>query len=382
MLLSEIRPLLEASEQIQVPAGQTIFKVGDAGLTMYLILNGEVEIRTAENQLLDRLTAGQVFGEMALVDNQERSASATAVKTSTLAAINKERFAALTQQLPSFATVVMAIMSSRLRRYMEEEVKRQRLEEELAIGREIQLSLLPQEPPALPGWEFAAAYRPARQVGGDLYDFIPDPDNPNLLHLVIADVTGKGVPAAMFMAMCRAIIRAAALNGRSPANLLQRTNHLLLCERRSWPFLTVFFASLNIQTGQLTYATGGHEPPYWIQAADGRVEALPGRGMLLGALPTIYVEEHTITLAPGDGLILYTDGLTEARCEEEMFGDGRLQALIARLAQSSAEHLAQAILAGVTDFCGRTAQADDMTLVVVKRHPAAVAAGGPANSAA
>jgi len=99
--------------------------------------------------------------------------------------------------------------------------------------------------------------------------------------------------------------------------------------------------------------------------------------MLLGALPTIYVEEHSITLAPGDGLILYTDGLTEARCEEEMFGDGRLQALIAGLAQSSAEHLAQAILAGVTDFCGRTAQADDMTLVVVKRQHTLAAVSTP-----
>jgi serine phosphatase RsbU (regulator of sigma subunit) len=365
MSLQEIIPLLNEADRIQVAAGDTIFTVGDTGLDMYLILAGEVHITSAEEQVLDQLTAGQVFGEMALVDNQVRSATATAVTDSSLAPISKERFMALVRQSPDLATDVMALMSARLRRFMEEEVKRQRLEEELAIGRQIQLSLLPQEPPVFPGWDFASAYRAARQVGGDLYDFIPDPENPDLLHLVIADVTGKGVPAALFMAMCRAIIRAAALNGRSPADLLQRTNHLLMCEQRSWPFLTVFFASLNTKTGQLTYATGGHDRPYWVQA--GRAQPLAGRGMLLGALPDIYVEEETITLAPGDALILYTDGITEARSEEDMFGELRLQEVIEAAAQTPAVQIAQSIFQAVTRFAGSTPQADDMTLVALKR---------------
>jgi serine phosphatase RsbU (regulator of sigma subunit) len=365
MLLQDIVHLLSEDDQIQAAAGDTIFSAGDTGLVMYLILAGEVHITSAEEQILDQLTAGQVFGEMALADNQVRSATATAVTDSILAPISKDRFMTLVQQSPDLATDVMAIMSARLRRFMEEEVRRQRLEEELAIGRQIQLSLLPQEPPVFPGWDFASAYRAARQVGGDLYDYIPDPANPDLLHLVIADVTGKGVPAALFMAMCRAIIRAAALNGRPPANLLQRTNHLLMCEQRSWPFLTVFFASLNTQTGQLTYATGGHDRPYCVQA--GRARPLTGRGMLLGALPDIYVEEETITLAPGDALILYTDGITEARSEQDMFGDTRLKAVIEANAQAPAVEIAQAIFEAVSRFAGNTPQADDMTLVVLKR---------------
>ena len=371
MTFEAIIPLLNDAEKIELAAGETVFNAGEIGFTMYFILAGDVHITSADNHPLDQLVAGQIFGEMALVDNQVRSATATAVTNTTLALISKNRFHELAQQSPTFATDVMAIMSARVRRFMEEEVKRQRLEEELAIGRDIQLSLLPQNPPQIAGWEFAAAYRAARQVGGDLYDFIPDPDNPDLLHLVIADVTGKGIPAAMFMAMCRAIIRAAALNGRSPADLLQRTNHLLMCERRDWPFLTAFFATLNSRTSQLTYASGGHDPAYWIQADSGTVQKLAARGMLLGAVPQIYMEEETITLAPGDGLVLYTDGITEARCEDTFFGDKRLENVIAAAANASAEALTQAILAAVTEFCGSTPQMDDMTLVVVRRQSAA-----------
>jgi serine phosphatase RsbU (regulator of sigma subunit) len=366
MSLEAIIPLLNETEQVEVAAGETIFNVGEVGFTMYFILSGEVHITTAENYLLDRLTVGHIFGEMALVDNQVRSATATAVTATSLALISKTRFRELTQQSPTFATDVMALMSVRVRRYMEVEVKRQRLEEELAIGRQIQLSLLPQTPPEIAGWDFAAVYCAARQVGGDLYDFISDPANPDLLHLAIADVTGKGVPAALFMAMCRTIIRAAAINGRSPADLLQRTNHLLMCEQRSLPFLTAFFASLNTQTGQITYASAGHDRPYWVQA-DGSMGQLTSRGMLLGAFPAIHLEEKSIALTAGDMLILYTDGITEARREKELFGETRLEAVIAANTDASAGEMGQAILEAVTQFCGPTPQADDMTLVVVKR---------------
>lgn len=367
MPLQDITPFLANAEQIELSAGDVIFSVGDEGFAMYFILAGEVQITTADKQILDHLKAGQVFGEMALVDNQVRSATATAVTDATLSAINKERFVTLTQQMPTFATDVMATMSARLRRYMEEEVKRQRLEEELAIGQQIQLSLLPQEPPSIAGWEFAAAYRAARQVGGDLYDFIPDPTRPDLIHLVIADVTGKGVPAALFMAMCRTIIRATALNGRSPADILQRTNHILMAEQRNLPFLTAFIGCLNIQSGQLTYALGGHDRPYWYQASNGCAQQLSARGMLLGAFPGIHLEEKSITIAPGDAIILYTDGITEARREKELFGDTRLQEVVDATGHASATHLAQTILDAVAEFCGSAPQADDMTLVVLKR---------------
>jgi len=366
MPLQEIVSLLKETTHQQIPAGETIFHAGDTGYGMYFILSGEVEI-TLKGQRLDYLVAGQLFGEMALVDDQVRSATATAVSDCVLAHIDKARFSALTQQRPSFAAELMVIMSTRLRRFIQEEVKRQRLEQELAIGQQIQLSLLPENCPSIPGWDFAAIYRAARQVGGDLYDFILDPDHPELLHLVIADVTGKGVPAALFMALCRTVIRTEARNGRSPAELLQRTNQFLISEQRSRTFLTAFFASLNTQTGELRYAIGGHDRPYWWQAANGRLQQLNGRGMLLGAFPTIHIEDHAITLAPGDSLVLYTDGITEARHNADLFDEARLETIIAAKAHTAVAQLAQEILQAVVQFSGDTPQSDDITLVVLKR---------------
>ena len=367
MAFYDIIPYLNQADAVPFAAGEQIFAAGDIGKAMFFILTGEVRI-TVDGRELDYLHPGQVFGEMALADNLVRSATATAVTASTLVPIHKQQFADLTQHLPSFATEVMSIMSVRLRRYMEDEVNRLRLEEELAIGQKIQLSLLPESCPTIPGWHFAASYQAARQVGGDFYDFIADPHNPDLLHLVIADVTGKGVPAAMFMAVCRTIMRTEAQNGRSPADLLQRTNQQLNHEKRSLPFLTAFFGTLNLKTGQFIYAIGGHDRPYWVQTNRGEVQQLAGHGMLLGAFPAIRLDEHQITLAPGDSLILYTDGVTEARSADELFDEARLEAVIVQHITVDANGMATAVLQAVNQFIGSQPQSDDLTLVVIQRN--------------
>lgn len=246
-------------------------------------------------------------------------------------------------------------------------MKRLRLQEELAIGQKIQLSLLPERCPTIAGWHFAASYQAARQVGGDLYDFIRDPINPELLHLVVADVTGKGVPAAMFMAVCRTIIRSEAQNGRSPANVLLRTNAQLMNERRSLPFLSAFFGSLNLETGKLVYALGGHDRPYRVQHSDGQIQQLGGTGMLLGAFASIHIDECETTLNPGDSLVVYTDGITEARNETGFFDEAGLEAVLAASATASADHIAQAVWDAVNQFTGSMPQSDDMTLMIVQR---------------
>lgn len=370
MAFSDIIPFLDQADAISFAAGEQIFAAGDIGTAMYFILAGEVRI-SVEGRELDYLHPGQVFGEMALADNLVRSATATAVTTSSLVPIHKQQFADLTQQLPTFATEVMSIMSVRLRRYMDDEVNRLRLEEELAIGQKIQLSLLPASCPVIPGWHFAASYQAARQVGGDFYDFIVDPHNPALLHLVIADVTGKGVPAAMFMAVCRTIIRTEAQNGRSPADLLMRTNQQLRQEKRSLPFLSAWFGTLDLKNGQLTYAIGGHDRPYWVQAYSGEVRQLTGQGVLLGAFPAIRLENHAIALAPGDSLILYTDGVTEARHGDQLFDEGRLEAVLAQASAASASEMAATVLQAVNQFIGGHPQSDDLTLVIVQRESSA-----------
>jgi serine phosphatase RsbU (regulator of sigma subunit) len=250
----------------------------------------------------------------------------------------------------------------------QQEITQQRLEEELSIGRQIQLSLLPAACPTIPGWEFAAVYQAARQVGGDLYDFFELPGEPQRLGLVIADVTGKGVPAALFMAVSRTIIHTESMTGRRPAAVLKQANHLIVQNSRSQLFLSAFYATLDVCSGQLVFANGGHNWPLWLRRATGECQKLTARGVILGIFTNIELEERKIDMAPGDLLVFYTDGVTEARnAEGRLFGEARLQTTVTANSDASAEQVMQAILDAVKTFAGDTPPSDDFTLFVVKR---------------
>lgn len=253
-------------------------------------------------------------------------------------------------------------------RLHQEEITRQRLEDELAVGQQIQLSLLPECCPVVPGWEFAAFYKPARLVGGDFYDYFELAGDPMQLGLVIADASGKGVPAALFMALSRSLIRTKSMTGRHPAAVLTRANRLIMNDSRSKLFLTAFYATLDLRTGWLAYANGGHNYPLWLQAETGQVVELAARGVVLGAFADIELEEKEITLAHGDTIVFYTDGVTEAiNCTEELFGEERLIKTIEAMNQASAQDIVDAIVQAVHDFIGDTPQQDDLTLFIVKR---------------
>lgn len=263
----------------------------------------------------------------------------------------------------------IAIETARLH---QEEIKQQRLEEELAIGRQIQLSLLPQACPEIPGWEFAAFYRPARQVGGDLYDFLELPGEPRRLGLVIADVTDKGVPAALFMAFSRTIIRVESMSNHRPAKALQRANRFIVKDTQSSSrlLLTAFYATLDTGSGRLAYASGGHNWPLWLRATTGEVQPLAARGIIMGAFEDINLEECEVEVAPGDLLVFYTDGVTEAmNAAGHMFSDEQLQAVVASDPDASAQQALQAIVAAIEAFTGETPPSDDLTLFVIKRLP-------------
>jgi serine phosphatase RsbU (regulator of sigma subunit) len=250
----------------------------------------------------------------------------------------------------------------------QQEIKRQRMEHELAIGRRIQLSLLPETCPSVPGWEFAAIYEAAQQVGGDYYDFYELPDGSGRWGLVIADVTGKGVPAALMMAFSRAIIRTEAMSGRSPAVVLERANRIIVQDNRSQLLLSAFYATLDTRGGRLAYASGGHDHPFWLHAATGACEELRSRSLVMGAFPFIALEERVIEMTAGDLLVMYTDGVTEARAANgQMFGDERLQAALAADPGASAGQVLQALVGAVKAFVGDAPPADDLTLVVIKR---------------
>ena len=266
----------------------------------------------------------------------------------------------------AMALAHQAAISMETARLHQEEVKRQRLEQELAVGRQIQLTLLPKDLPAVPGWEFAAFYQPARQVGGDFYDFFALPGQ--RLGLVIADVADKGVPAALMMAVSRTIVRATAASGRRPAAALKLANTLMFKDSWSDLFVTAFYALLEPQTGRLAYANAGHNRPLWVQPSTGQVHELAAHGIALGVLKAIKLEECEIGVAPGDTLVFYTDGVTEARNGKgELFWEERLRATLEAHAEDSAQKIQNAILAAVEEFTDGAPLADDLTLFVIKR---------------
>jgi len=241
----------------------------------------------------------------------------------------------------------------------------ERIERELAVARDIQTSFLPDAFPREPGWDVAAFYRAARQVGGDFYDFFPLEDHQ--WAVVVADVADKGVPAALFMALCRTLLRAVGSNRRTPAETLQRVNELLLRDTRSELFVTIWYGLWDPIRGCLTYSSAGHNPPLLVRA-DGRAEALSARGIALGVVPEIRLEEKSIELQSGDVLAIYTDGITEAiRRDKSAFGIAGLQsALVAHRSQPAME-LGQQVLNAVESFVLGEPQFDDITLVVIKR---------------
>jgi sigma-B regulation protein RsbU (phosphoserine phosphatase) len=255
-------------------------------------------------------------------------------------------------------------------RLIRERIQRERLEEELAIGQRIQLSLLPESNPQILGWEFATHYGPARQIGGDYYDFFQLTNKGTQLGMVIADVSGKGVSAALFMALSRSIIRTKAFTGRRPWEVLRIANRLICKDSRSNLFITAFYATLDTDTGHLVFTNAGHNRPVWLNDQTGHLKELATEGIVLGVFERIFLGEDEIDMGPNDLLVLYTDGVTEAMTDTgELYGLDRLYAVIKASRGASAQSMLNAILQSVHAFTGDTPHSDDLTLFVVKRLP-------------
>ncbi|MGZ3714309.1 MAG: ATP-binding SpoIIE family protein phosphatase, partial [Ktedonobacterales bacterium] len=241
---------------------------------------------------------------------------------------------------------------------------RERIEQEMRIARLIQQTLLPKELPTLPGWNVAAYYQPARAVGGDFYDFLALEDGQ--LGMVIGDVTDKGVPAALVMATTRSILRTAAQGETSPGHVLQQANNLLFPDIPPKMFVTCLYAILDPKTGRIRYANAGHDLPYQ-RHADGSVTELRARGMPLGLMPDMHYEENETNLEPGDGVLLYSDGLVEAHnADREMFGFPHLMEVLGQHGDESP--VIDYLLSQLSSFTGDDwEQEDDVTLVTLKR---------------
>jgi sigma-B regulation protein RsbU (phosphoserine phosphatase) len=235
---------------------------------------------------------------------------------------------------------------------------------ELDVARALQLAILPATFPPRAGCDGAARMIPATTMGGDFYDFIELPGAE--VGLVVADVSGKGVPAGFFMAVARTNLRDLAAEHATPGACLAQVNELLCAQNPLDLFVTVFYCMLDPVTGVLRYANGGHNPPY-LRRADGSVEALCGAGgLVLGVMPRVEYPEHAVQLRPGDRLVLFTDGVTEAfNPANEPYGEKRLQAEICGHGDCTAAALIEHICHSVTAFADGAPQSDDITLIVL-----------------
>ncbi len=302
---------------------------------------------------LPLLAWGEMMGVM-VVDSPDDGAQLTGRRLNILSGVAQQ--------------TATAIQSARLH---VESVERQKLEQELQLAREIQASFLPDAAPQIPGWDLAAYWEGARQVSGDFYDFIPLPRDECAdvrWGFVMADVADKGVPAALFMALSRTLVRTIAISGRNAAQVLAQANNLIMTSARSDLFVTLFYAILDPDRGVLTFANAGHNPPLLFHGRSGEVTDLTAQGMALGVITDIELEQREARLGPGDLLLLYTDGVTDALNDaNEEFGLSRLCSVVQAHQTESAASVIQAINQAVDEFVGDTPQFDDFTLAVLKR---------------
>jgi serine phosphatase RsbU (regulator of sigma subunit) len=245
-------------------------------------------------------------------------------------------------------------------------VEKERLECELELARELQQSILPHEFPDLKEFSFAARSRPARQVGGDFYDVIPL--SGGRVGLIMADVSDKGMSAALYMALTRSLIHAEAKRSSSPRKVLLSVHRLLLDMSQADMFVTVFYGVLDPAQSNLRYARAGHDRPLLFSPTTGEWRFLTGKGTVLGFVEEVSLEEVGVDLRPGDLLIFYTDGITDANSPAgEFFGSERLRKTVCAAGGLGADDMCDHIFEHVDQFQTGAVQHDDMALLVVKK---------------
>ncbi len=389
--------LAEAAYEATFRPGQMIIKEGSLGKDLFLITEGHVQIfRQEAGQRIDLAIRGpgDLIGEMSLIDDSPRFATVFAREPVRAIVFPEDSITSLWLDHPDILIRIMAVVNNRLREadllkiadlqqknqelnqaYRDLQEAQQkvieigRMEREIELARDLQRNILPDTFPDIPGLDIAARYLPADKVGGDFYDIIPL--NDGKIGIVIADVSGKGLPAAIYMALSRSLIRAEAYHGKSPAEVLERFHHLLLEITRADTFVTVFYGILDMDGSRLTYARAGHTFPFLVKKHSGECIELKPMGTVLGITQPIRLEEQTITTQSGDVLILYTDGLMDVNSPSgEFFGLENLQRLLCLEALENSEAICDRIIDQAQVFQQNARQFDDIALMVIRiTHP-------------
>jgi serine phosphatase RsbU (regulator of sigma subunit) len=377
---------------------EILFREGDPGEHFYIVMRGELEVLMAAGQkeelLLNRMRTGEHFGEMSLIMNGgHRTATVRAHGDSTLLSMSRTQFLTLTQKRPELSASMVRVLSQRLdatntqtfrdlteknrqlqtaydelKAAQSQLIEKERLERELQVAADIQLSILPDELPIVGNFSFGARILPARQVGGDLYDVFLLRDGK--VGILIGDVADKGIPSAIFMARAHALIMAEADMGMTAGEVLQVVNRHITRLQKSTQFVTVLYGILDLKTRMFSYARAGHETPLLLHP-DGTVERIShSPGMALGLWDSITLDERTITLPPGSTLLLYTDGMTDCRdTHGEAFGLERIKTTLSSLSNVNAQQVCDHLLGTLVNYQDGSKQDDDVTLVAIRTMP-------------
>lgn len=383
---SILSALADVTRSLEIQAGKTVVTKGETGSTMYFIASGSVEVHDGA-VVLAHLDAGEVFGEMAVLDSDVRSASVTADSDTLLLSLERDDLWRIISKSSAALKTIIAAVLQRERGIVHDVTARtvqvQAFEKELEIGRRIQANFLPEYVPVVENWEIASYFEAAREVAGDFFDvFELKPDK--RLAIVIGDVCDKGVGAALFMTLFRSLIRAScqysALNQEAGViddassehikdillTSMDFTNrYIATTHSKSSMFASVFFGVLNPQNGDLHYINGGHESPM-IFKPDGEHEILEVTGGILGLFPFANFEIAKARLEPGDLIFAYTDGINEAKNEDgDQFTDDRILKTALSNWENSEEFLNN-MLDQVRLFRGEAAQSDDITMLALR----------------
>jgi sigma-B regulation protein RsbU (phosphoserine phosphatase) len=382
-------------KMVELAGDDFLFAEGDAGDRFYIILTGQLAVvkavGTKEERILNHCGPGDYLGEISLLEPRGvRTASVRALTPSRLLEMTREDFYGLLQRQPDMAFHIAKVLSSRLREAdrltiqdLEQKnqeldqayralqsaqvqiIEKEKLEHELALAREIQRSMLPRSIPTLAGFEFAARMIPAKAVGGDFFDFIPL--GPDSLGIAVGDVSDKGVPAALFMAMVRSLLRAEVHKSMAPEEVLQRVNRHLVDLNEGEMFVTILYGLLRHKTRSFEYARAGHAIPVMCDP-QGRLLPLPrGKGQALGVFDVAVSDEQKIHLAPGCTLLIYSDGVTDAtNRENELFGIERVHNSLHSWIKASAQTVCDNLLKMVVEHQAGVPRSDDVTVVVIR----------------
>jgi len=376
--------------------GAIVCEEGQPGDQFYVVLEGQVEVvktlGQGQQRRLGTRGPGEFIGEMSLFDHQGmRSASVYAMTPVMAVEMNHADLDQLLQKYPKLAYELVRELSIRLRftdeavihdlqeknrqlerAYQElqaaqaQVIEKEKLEHEIQMARRIQESILPTTLPQMPGYDFGGKVSPARAVGGDFFDIIPlDHDKMGIL---IGDVSGKGMPAAIFMALARSLTRVEVFSGQRPAQALQRVNQHLLHMNEAGMFVTVLYGILECAAGQFCYARAGHEIP-WVFDGAGQVHCPKmERGQPLGLLPNPILDEQSIQIGPGDTLLLTTDGASDIENEQGVrLGYVGLEEAVRKNLAPEASTTITRLYQEMVEYQGEAAQSDDITLVTIHR---------------